>query len=192
MELNNISIFNIKLHEFWYTGVELEDTFSTIPPHERHWYQKWYLWYRRHFWYILALGGTILLAILMWDMRNSNNKGKKQLGGFSNPLSKRGQEAASSIVAGVKAAPGAIKAGVKAAPGAAYAGAKAGVKGAYAGAAAAADRFRNASSMIYKWLFTIFIFVAVGIFIMPTVAMIIIGFITFYIARGSLQRTVAM
>lgn len=188
------SIFKLELHDFWETGIEMEARFAAIPPVERTWYQHSYLWYRRHFWYILALGGTILLALIIWDMvcsdivgsgcSNSKNKKGKQHGG-KNALAAYGATRASQFKAGVASAPGAALKGIKSAPGAAF-------KGAKTGAVAAAQGFKNASGLIYKWLFTIFIFFAIGVFIMPTVAMIILGMLTFFIARGSIQRTVAM
>jgi hypothetical protein len=56
----------------------------------------------------------------------------------------------------------------------------------------ATDGFKNVSGTLYKWIFTLFIMFAVGIFIMPTFVMIIIGILTFRIAQGSLRNTVSM
>lgn len=168
----------VPLYKFWQsadmrTGIELEETFAAIPPTERKWWQRGYLWYRRNFWYILALGGTLLMALIIWDMANGCGCSGGQRGGALN-LAGKGANKLALYKAGLKS--GAAKAweGAKSAPG------------------AAAEGFRNASGTIYRWLFTIFIFFAVGVFIMPTVAMIILGLLTFYIARGSIRRTVAI
>lgn len=202
------SEFKVKLYEWWHTrclktGIELEEEFGAIPPTKRLWYHRLYLWYRRNFWYILALGGVLLLALIVWDIANNDcNRcgtwvGGGQLGGdgetkeskmqyiarkaSTNPFAMKTKQRAAQLKSGVKAAPAAAWKGIKAAPGAAY-----------RGVGAAANKFKDSSGKIYRWLFTIFIFFAVGVFIMPTVAMIILGMLTFYIARGSLQRTVAI
>lgn len=190
------SPFKLQLHDFWRwcpeTGIQLEERYAAIPPCKRMWYQHAYLWYRRHFWYILALGGTILLALIVWDQICGMVVGSTQSQrGGANPLSnlsdyrkkrmKQLKEGTGAAIKGIKSAPGAAWKGAKAAPGAAW----------NAGASAA-EGFKNASGKIYKWVFTIFILFAVGVFIMPTVVMIILGLLTFYIARGSLRKTVAM
>lgn len=169
------------------TGIELEETYAAIPPNNRLWYQRTYLWYRRHFWYILALGGTIISALIIWDLTRHNcasiggNKGRSGQSGGASMLAKYGAKRASQLKSGIKGAPGATMAGIKGAP-----------KAVFKGVGKGATAFKNASSVIYKWLFIIFIMFAIGIFIMPTVAMIVLGVLTFYIARGSLKKTVSI
>ena len=52
----------------------------------------------------------------------------------------------------------------------------------------AKKRFKQNLGPFYKFLFSIFIFIAFGMFIMPTIVMFIISYITFYFTRHQVQK----
>lgn len=52
----------------------------------------------------------------------------------------------------------------------------------------AKKRFKENLGPFYKFLFSIFIFIAFGMFIMPTIVMFIISYITFYFTRHQVQK----
>jgi len=191
---NLISDITNNLIKWFPTGIELEDRIRAIPPDERTYCQHTYLWYRRNFWYVMAACGTILLATILFDILYSKNMAKNiakniQTGG-DNMFSKKTANVGSSISSGMSSAKAGIKAGASSIKsGEAFKKAGAGIS---KGVGAAATKFKDSSGMLYKWIFTLFIFFAVGVFIMPTFVMIILGILTFKIAQGSLSKTVSI
>lgn len=200
LNLNFASIVDATTNivEWCPTGIELEDRYSAIPPHERTIYQHVYLWYRRNFWYILAAGGTLLLAIILFDVLydthidGNTHKNKPSKSNSAKNIQSGGDNVFSRKTSSALSAPGRAMSSTKAAMKAGVGSIKSGAakKALSKGVGNAATKFKDASGTLYRWIFTIFIFFAVGVFIMPTFVMIILGILTFRIAQGSLRNTV--